>query len=86
MEEKLKKALEYIHRNDLSNAEWSIELDTCQSKAMYGTYFDITLPPHVAIWAAAQELPDDLVNSSPDYFLITADGKQALFIWSFSKQ
>ena len=83
MEEKLKKALEYIHRNDLSNAEWSIELDTCQSKAMYGTYFDITLPPHVAIWAAAQELPDDLVNSSPDYFLITADGKQALFIWRF---
>lgn len=86
MEEKLKKALEYIHRNDLSNAEWSIELDTCQSKAMYGTYFDITLPPHVAIWAAAQDLPDDLVNSSPDYFLITADGKQALFIWSFSNQ
>lgn len=85
MEEKLKKALEYIHRNDLSNAEWSIELDTCQSKAMYGTYFDITLPPHVAIWAAAQDLPNDLVNSSPDYFLITADGKHALFIWRFMK-
>lgn len=83
MEEKLKKALEYIHRNDLSNAEWSIELDTCQSKAMYGTYFDITLPPHVAIWAAAQDLPNELVNSSPDYFLITADGKQVLFIWRF---
>ena len=78
------KALEYIHRNDLSNAEWSIELDTCQSKAMYGTYFDITLPPHVAIWAAAQDLPNDLVNSSPDYFLIQEDGTQVLFIWSFT--
>lgn len=83
---KVMKALEYIHRNDLVNAEWSIELDTCQSKAMYGTYFDIELPPHVAIWAAAQELPDDLVNSSPDYFLIQEDGKQALFIYSFSNQ
>ena len=81
---KVMKALEYIHRNDLSNAEWSIELDTCQSKAMYGTYFDITLPPHVAIWAAAQDLPNDLVNSSPDYFLIQEDGTQVLFIWSFT--
>ena len=81
---KVMKALEYIHSNGLSNVEWSIEMDICQSKAMYGTYFDITLPPHVAIWVAAQDLPNDLVNSSPDYFLITADGKQALFIWSFT--
>ena len=80
---KVMKALEYIHKNDLSNAEWSIELDTCQSKPMYGTYFDITLPPHVAIWASAKELPGELANSSPDYFLITEDGTQALFIWTF---
>ena len=86
MEEKFKKALEYIHRNDLSNAEWSIELDTCQSKAMYGTYFDITLPPHLAIWEDVRELSGELANSSPDYFLITADGTQALFIYSFSNQ
>lgn len=80
---KVMKALEYIHKNDMSNAEWSIELAPCQSKAMYGTYFDIKLPPHVAIWAAAQDLSNELVNSRPDYFLITADGKQALFIWAF---
>ena len=80
------KALEYIHRNDLSNAEWSIELDTCQSKAMYGTYFDIELPPHVAIWADVKELPEELTNSCPDYFLITADGTQALYIWSFTNK
>ena len=78
------KALEYIHRNGLSNVEWNIELETRQSKAWYGTYFDITLPPHVAIWAATEDLPNDLVNSSPDYFLNQEDGKQVLFIWIFN--
>lgn len=80
------KALEYIHRNDLSNAEWSIELDTCQSKAMYGTYFDIELPPHLAIWANVKELPSELTNSSPDYFMVTDDGRQALYIWKFTNE
>lgn len=82
---KLAKAIEYIHRNGLSNAEWSIELETCESKEMYGTYFNIDLPPHVAIWADVKELPRELTNSCPDYFLITEDGTQALFIWSFTK-
>lgn len=84
MKLKVMKALEYIHRNGLSNAEWNIELDTCQSKPTYGTYFDISLPPHVALWADAKDLPEELTNSSPDYFLITADGTQAMFIWTFT--
>lgn len=77
------KALQYIHTNGLSNAEWSICLDTYQSKPLYGTYFDVELPPHVAIWVDAKDLPEELTNSSPDYFLITEKGDMVLFIWTF---
>lgn len=81
---KVMEALEYIHKNGLSNTEWNIEMDTCQSKPTYGTYFDIALPPHLALWAKAKYLPEELTNSSPDYFLITKDGNFALFIWKFT--
>lgn len=81
---KVMQALEYIHRNGLSNDEWNIEPETSQSKPTYGTYFDIELPPHLAIWADVKELPRELTNSSPDYFLITADGMQVLFVWTFT--
>lgn len=83
---KLAKAIEYIHRNGLSNGRWSVYLESYQSKPLYGTYFDILLPPHLAIWEDAKNLPEELITSSPDYFLITQNGDWGLFIWTFSKQ
>ena len=76
------KALAYIYKEDLNSGLWQLELEPCESKASYGTYFNVNLPPHLSIWADPKNLPSELANSSPDYFLIQEDGEQVLFIWT----
>lgn len=64
---KIIKALEYINAKGLSNRWWHIVTDEVDAHTQYGAEeYDITLPPHIAIWA-----PDVAVDY--EYLQLQAD-------------
>lgn len=47
--------LEYINKEGLSNSTWQIVTNDVDAHAYYGAeVFEVTLPPHIAIWVTPE--------------------------------
>lgn len=79
---KIIKALEYINIKGLSNNWWQIETDEVDAHTHYGAEeYDITLPPHIAIWRPDVTVDYEYLQLQADKVFTLQDDEEVSIIY-----